>query len=378
MSLTIAAVVIVLVTVRWPSGQTDEQTLERPTVGGERPPSGTATAPAASNERRDWFPDLSDPQPSLTTGETTAGASGRFDCSLEDVVSDIDDEEQDERDRLLADTLSRSANAEDLLSAAIIGADSRIENLSRALAADPRHPLVLWQVTDDCRRGRGGEYCVDPSVRANAEAVLGSNGWYWTQVAAFYYEQGMFDESLEAIQRAVSAPEFDDYYIDYILMLERALSVDSDRPYIDRVVGAIGHFAAMPFDFLARECRLRSEMDDAWLDSCTMLAERYEQDGTNLVMQVIGLGMQEDLYARSGLVAEIRDAQLRKDELVSWLDRVDADYQLVQAVDPQLMARYLDVWATSGEVAAFEFAVSAVDELLQDPNYDPCVFLPSE
>lgn len=379
----IAGAAIVAAAVLWSARQQSQEVPERTESNpaqsvGPDPGEPAVLAPTAPDERRDWFPDLSDPQLSLTTGETASGTSRRFDCSLEDIVSGVDEEEQEERNRRLADTLSRSANAEDQLAAAIIGVDRRIESLSMALTADPTHPLVLWQVTDDCRRGRGGEYCADPAVRANAEAVLGGNGWYWTQVAAFYYEQGMFDESLEAVQHAVSAPEFDDYYIDHVLLLERALGADSDRGYIDRVVGAIGYTAAMPTDFLARQCTLRSEVDAAWLDGCTMLAERYEQEGTNLLMQLVGLGMQEDLYARSGLTAEIGDAQIRKAELEAWLDRVDADYQLVQAVDPQLMARYLDVWATSGEVAAFEFTVTAVDELMQDPDYDPCVYLPSE
>ncbi len=383
--LRIVAVAVILIAVAvlfWPSSEPNLQPGERTATEPDRIDDPVSSAPQVhdAGDRRDWFPDLSNPSPSLTTADT--GSGRRFDCSLEDAMVELDDEEQEANNRLLADTLSRSANAEDQLAAAIIGAfigvDRRIDNLSMALAADPRHPLVLWQVTDDCRRGRGGEYCTDPAVRANAEAVLGGNGWYWTQVAAFYFEQGMFDESLDAVQRAVSAPEFDDYYIDHVLLLERALGAASDFDYIDRVVGAIGYTAAMPSDFLTRQCTLRSEIDDAWLDSCTMLAERYEQDGTNLLMQLVGLGMQEDFYARSGLVAEIVDAQNRKAELELLLDKVDADYQLVSAVDPQLMTRYLDVWATSGEVAAFEFTITAVDELLQDPDYDPCVYLPTE
>ncbi|MDJ0908701.1 MAG: hypothetical protein QNI99_05890 [Woeseiaceae bacterium] len=382
--LVVAVVLAVAAVLLWPSSELSDQPQEQSTTrlgSSNATDTPTTTAPQAS-ERRDWFPDLSDPQPSMTTGDAAAGTSGRFNCSIQDLYREVDEEEEEERNRLLADTLSRSAYAEDQLAAAIIGSfigvDRRIDNLTMALAADPTHPLVLWQVAGDCRRGRGGEYCADPFVRANVESVLGSNGWYWTQVAAFYYEEGLFDESLEALQRAVSAPEFDDYYIDHVLMLERALSADSDRDYGDRVVGAFGYTAAMPTDFFTRQCTLRGAADVAWLDSCTMLAERYEQDGTNLMMQLIGLTMQEDLYASAGLTAEVRDAQLRRTELEAWLDKVDADYELVQAVDPQLLERYLDVWATSGEVAAFEFTVSAVDELLEDPDYDPCVYLPSE
>ena len=240
------------------------------------------------------------------------------------------------------------------------------------------HPLVLWQVADDCRRGRGGEYCQDSYVRSNLETVLGGNGWYWVQVAAFYHEQGMFAESLEATQRAVTAPEFNDYFIDYVLLLERAFGADSDRDYLDRVVAAMGYTAALPSDFLARQCTERAESDVAWLDSCTMLAERYEQDGTNLLMHMVGLGMQENLYAQSGLAGEVRDAANRMAELRGLLDRVDADYQLVQALDPQINARYLDVWKSSGELAAFEYGLDAAEQLLEDPEYDPCIYAPSE
>ncbi len=376
--LAVAAVLL------WPSSEPNDQPNEQSAtrLGSSDVAETPATTAPEASERRDWFPDLSNPQPSMTTGDAAAGPSGRFDCSLEDFERDIDDEEQDERNRVLADTLSQSAYAEDQLAAAIIGAfigvDRRIENLSNALAADPRHPLVLWQVADDCRRGRGGEYCTDPYVRANVEAALGGNGWYWVQVAAFYHEQGLFDEALDATRRAVSAPDFDDYFIDNVLLLERALSADSDRNYIDRIVGGIGYTAAMPVDFFARECTQRAAQDAEWLDSCTMLAERFEQDGTNLMIQTIGLGMQEQLYAQAGLNTEIRDARIRKQELRGLLDAVDADYQLVQMLDPQVNARYIDVWKSNGEVAALEYAITTVDELLEDPDYDPCVYAPSE
>ena len=134
----------------------------------------------------------------------------------------------------------------------------------------------------------------------------------------------------------------------------------------------------MPSDLLIRQCVSLAEMDDGWLDACTVLARRYEREGTSLLTQLIGLTMQEDLYALSGLTAEVRDAELRRSELESLLDRVDANYQLVQALDPQVYARYLDVWATSGERAALEFGLDATEQLLADPDYDPCVYMPSE
>ena len=80
----------------------------------------------------------------------------------------------------------------------------------------------------------------------------------------------------------------------------------------------------------------------------------------------------------AGDLAEIEDARVRKAELRSLLDRVDADYQLVQALDPQLNARYLDIWQSSGERAAFEYGIETVEQLVEDPDYDPCIYLPTE
>ncbi len=381
----IAALMIVAAVFFWPPPEPDDPTGEEATSGlsGTGDSSSAFDAAPARDERREWFPDLSDSPSTMTTGDTATGASGRFDCNVEELMrEDLDEEEKNARTQLLADTLSRSANAEDQLAAAMIRPSTevgpRIDNLRRALAADPMHPLVLWQVADDCRRGRGGEYCADPYVRANLETVLGGNGWYWVQVAAFYSEQGMYDQSLVALQTAVSAPEFHDYFIDHLMLLERAFSVDSDRSYIDRVVAAMGYTAAMPAEYLAQHCSYRPLRNSDWLAGCTMLAERYEQDGTNLLMKMIGLGLQEHLYAHSGLVSEVADARMREAELNALIDRVDADYQLVQALDPQINARYLEIWQSSGEVAAFEYAIEAVDQLLEDPDYDPCVYLPSE
>ena len=95
-------------------------------------------------------------------------------------------------------------------------------------------------------------------------------------------------------------------------------------------------------------------------------------------MQMIGLQLQQKFYAQSGLSVEIADARAREQELRALIDRVDADYELVQMLDPQVNARYLDVWKSSGEVAALEYAITTVDELLEDPDYDPCVYMPSE
>lgn len=379
--VVIAAAVLIVLAVFWMTRESPtEQAHEAEPDNSQVVDTVVPEMPPAPGVRREWFPDLSEVPVGTTASGSGSEGSGRFDCSLDDYWSEIEDEEHDARFALLADTLSQSPNAEDQLAAAIIrgvGApEQRTDSLVEALTADPMHELVLWQAADDCRRGRGGEYCTDSNVRATIESVLGGNGWYWTQVAAFYHGQGMFDESLSALRRAVSAPEFNDYFVDNVLLMERALSADSDRAYVDRVISSIGFAAAMPADFLARECAARAEADDSWRDACTMLAERYEHEGSNLMMQTIGLGMQENLYESSGLMAEARDAEIRKAEMLKLLEQAGGDYQLVQWLDPQLSARYLDVWAASGEVAALEFAVESVDALLEDPDYDPCVYLP--
>ena len=84
--------------------------------------------------------------------------------------------------------LSRAGDAELQLVAAQIRdreeTEAIQENVRAALAIDPMHKLVLWDVADRCREGRGGDYCQNASVQQNIDFVLGNNGAYWAEVAS--------------------------------------------------------------------------------------------------------------------------------------------------------------------------------------------------
>ena len=89
--VVVVATLVAIAVVFWPSEQQeqDEQTAREP-ESSSGPASGAPTAAPAASQRRDWFPDLSDAQPALTTGDTASQDSRRFDCrgsALEDLVA---------------------------------------------------------------------------------------------------------------------------------------------------------------------------------------------------------------------------------------------------------------------------------------------------
>jgi len=313
--------------------------------------------------------------------DPSRAATTSFTCDLDDLDEDgipiFDDTNLMDKFSSLADTLSTSGDAEHVLVAALLSRN-RDPNViasmtQRALQLDDKHPLILFWAADLCERGQGGEFCASPVVQGNTESVLGKNSAYWARVAAHRHRRGEVAGALKALKRAATEPDYDMYFAEQLLLLERGLAVLGDMSYAQRIYMAFGIAAAMPGEELQlpRICETQAKQDSIWMEACIAYATKLVADRGTIMNQSIGLKMRAMLFESIGNVAEMRAAISARRELEqgwAW----NSDQTVALTLDDRVAAGYVDEFVANGEFAAFKFIEAEVSRLKADSDYDPC------
>lgn len=282
----------------------------------------------------------------------------------------------------LADTLAASTDADYLVAAALLSqhqdADRPLELLARAAELAPENRLVTWNSLVNCPNGRGFR-CDHESIEAKAIALDNSNGAVWTEIAMRRVEEGSESEAIAAARRAIAAPRIDSYFIEHVIVLQRALASRNDLSYRQRYFAAMGYVAALaaPYLRVTRHCRTAEKNVGVWIELCDRLGARMFADGRTLTDQAIGRALQKIAAGRSG------DA--------NWIEQANADYeafnvhyglldrdQTVQALvenDEAVLRQYVENFETYGEFEAQARLRAEAQRLLDDPDYDRCNFV---
>lgn len=352
--------------------------VAHPVTGVAFPPSATPTVEdvydnlRADEERLLFVPGARDDDDS----------SSIFDCTIADFVAEPGgaetNEEFDARISYIASTLEESDDAEYLLASVLLSRSgepfSAPERMEKTLATGRRHPLVLYTAGGMCGLNATASFCGDAGFQNSQTSLLGRNGAHWLRRASQLYERGDTLSALAAMKRVSTEPQFDFYFIDYVMLLERALATASDMDYAQRIVAAISFVAAMPSPYLKmfERCRVQAAFSDDWLNACTAAAERMTLESNTMLERMVGFGYLDKFHELAGNEEARASAERRKDELEQKFRKYIAEGDVVIYSDPGLLARYIDAFATGGEMAAMEFAVSESERLRQDPDYDPC------
>ncbi len=390
----VAGVAVVVALVFWTTRQQESTVVE--SIGTQTEPSADSdpdahatSRPATPNQHREWFPDLS--------SAADAGAGGvrdSFNCDMDQLedplrfLTGVDSYSGAQALDEFVSVLGSSGDAEMLLAASEfdhfigivggsgLGSAERIPNLERALAADPTNPAILWDAAQLCGVESEIEICNQPWLRANVDTALGGNGEYWARQAVERYGAEDVQGALASIQRAVSAPEFNNFVPEHTRILERALAAASNLEYQERTLTAYvlgSEFFGPSNPGLLTACGAQAESDPLWWDACLELANRFLADGRTIRSQEIGARLQVRLFTISG------DEELRMaaEETRDWLDDaglddVDDDVISVLLTDERALRGFLDEFESGNELSAVEWLNVEVLRLKQDPEYDPC------
>jgi len=365
--IVIAALAAAVLLV-WQFGGTTSELAQRPDsdlAGDQAPPDFVVEFSTASS------PDRS-----------KTGDSSRFDCEPFDPYGGLSDQERllawEKESAEIARRLSTSEDAEHLVVAAMLerlkDVHRAFELLVRASTLAPENPLVTWNLLRIC--SRTGDVCAGRlnDIESQAIAADAGNAALWASMASIRQRRGDDDRALNALRMAAGAPEYNAYFGEHLLLVDRALAAAADRSSMYRISAAWGYAAPGGAEIhVFADCREQAETSVLWRDYCRQLGETMARHGRTYLHTSIGLSLQSRMYGIAGEAQQQqrideRHAKLRQQykRLSEW----DFDGSLLR--DESLLRAYTDVLVSSDELAALSFVEREVERLKSMPDYDPC------
>lgn len=364
---------------------------ERPSL---QPGDAKELQPAVSSTRPLLSHNSAIPETGAATDQSeslpdSSPAERLFDCSFEDLQESNErrgkvprfyftgnDEQITEALRRVSDSLGISADPELLALAAYLQmrlSDSgQSEVVDRALSIDSEDPLVAWTWLAICEHSNA-KRCVDGTVLKHAMSVDGGNGVLLERMASGAFRDGQSERAFAILDHALAAPRFDTYFAEQVSMFDRALAAAGISNYQERFAAAFGYAAAMGRSSDTYSACTVDTLPRAYWHTCAQYGLRLESDGDNVLDQMIGLSMQENVYRLQDDQHQIQNVVERKEEIRASLDQTSSsDVRLVMNTDETVMRQYMEHLTTYGELAAMQFVNDEVQRLAQDPAYDPC------
>jgi len=287
----------------------------------------------------------------------------------------------------MAAALSKSNDPEHLLMASIFGGEERksqsshfphtpnLDSLFKGLRIDPSNDLLLWNAVSLCAQQSDQSRCEEAQVPELATAKLQGNANFWLRLAGIRAAAGDDDGALEALERAVEAPDFKDYYIDHVELFARGIASYINSPYYERIFYSLGLAAAMwshEIDMISA-CTTHSPTSTRWMNACVDAGETMEAHGKSLMTEALGIGLQQRMHEISGNAELEEAAAIRRQALKDTLEsHANSKEIAVLSQDDAVLASYIDEWTTGGERQALAFLKQETKRVLSIPGYDPC------
>ena len=311
-----------------------------------------------------------------------ANSKPREECSHEPFDFIKYGDEREAHIREVEARLSKSDDAEHLLAAALLSESESPEHplqlLDKAAKIDPDNRLITWVQLGLCRE-RKGVNCNLAKAEASARRVDGSNGAVWMEVAMLRLGEGDESAATEAVRRAIAVPRFDTYFIDYVILIERALSTHGESSYGDRAMAGFGFSAAMPIPSysITKHCDASGAADTNWIDLCDQLGAKMFSDSTSLLDRAIGTSLRRIAAERNGNAVEITRATAREAEFREEYQRLTTSREatLLLANDEAVLRRFIENFSIYGEMEAQKRLHAEVERLKNSPDYDQCNFV---
>ncbi|NKB33482.1 MAG: hypothetical protein GKR91_10330 [Pseudomonadales bacterium] len=278
--------------------------------------------------------------------------------------------------------LAESTTVDDLVVSTVISSFrnsdvSSLETLSELSEHNQDNQFAAIQLLNACKESIHPS-CNNEMVN-HAIALDGENGATWALVAGFRYSNEDAYGALVALEAAVEAPDYDDYFQKGIQLVVNALPTAHDDLAIQMYINVINHGITLTVNSyssllpVVAMCSENVVENQRLVNACLSFGRRVEQQASSLLGSGMGHAIESTTYQALGDVAEVqrREEEARRTQN----DRFSGDSRLASNLleyDAQLFRFWLDQLILSGEQAAMESLGEEARRLSSQWNYDPC------
>lgn len=276
--------------------------------------------------------------------------------------------------------LQQTNSSEYLLAAALLNGwkDPRLamDLLQRSAADHLNDPILIWTALVICGQ-RPGLDCDFGELEETAIDVDADNGAMWVQIAGLRLGSDDEEGAIDALRHAISAPRFDSYYDEQIMLVERGLAVGSNLSFSERALMAWGTASVTPIGLGSLTARCKSGADGVWSELCEQLGSRMTTDSGNSLTKMIGMDLRQIVLTNQldekGLTAIARE----RDALRQSMGSIEQNEQMINLMmnDELVLRNYLENLEVYGEDAARQSFFAEMQRLKNSPEYDQCNFV---
>ena len=210
--------------------------------------------------------------------------------------------------------------------------------------------------------------------------VDGDNGAIWVRLAGIRLRAGDGAAAAPYLDRAITAPRFDSYFLEHTLALEQGLAAIGGLSYTERIFQAIGLSAALaiPYGDITRFCAALDASQREWQKRCHQLGAQLTSESNTAIDMMIGFALVKIAAEYDGDSRRMAEIERQRTEFRTAVFDLIADDETSALLenDEKVLRDYIDRFSAHGELAALEYLQQEAIRLRQQPDYNPCNFVP--
>lgn len=234
---------------------------------------------------------------------------------------------------------------------------------------------VLMDIVGLCSITMNHKYC-DESLLKQAIELDGDNGALWLQIANFHAAKGNTPATLEAIEKAITATHFNEYYFDKLALFMQTSKGALDVDFSHRAITGLGYHAATSvwISEIAKFCTEEKNYSNRHNQLCLALGKTMSTQNNSLIANAMGLNIQSQIYKKEHNEELHLKAEKQKSTIMQKSINHDLYFQAqtLMLVDEKLFNFWLTSVIEQGKAIADEMLIKEAITLSKNPYYQPC------
>lgn len=301
------------------------------------------------------------------------------------IVCDIDETPQDiivaqnkllkKRDDELRNIIKHATDAESklvyLMTSGKVTDEVYLQKLTQLDQEFDDHNLISFELLTACTSGN--HHCSDKLIEKIAEQHS-DNSAAWLLLATHHFNQGRFQQAINAINEADKAPIYHDYWTDYLAVMSNVYDrtgAKNDKTLLDIKTGYIAALPIPSYRGLFDHCQKVTLDDLGLVESCLSATQLLTHNHSTMVAKMIGLSLQKKIYKKFDDEEKLAQVEQQHNEMLKFFNRSAQALDLLSRHDNVMMTMF-DEYKRLGEYAALEVAIEQAVILSNDSTIDAC------